>query len=87
MFSNILKLLKTTYGKNIISVILGIGLASLFRNVCKNKNCIDFYGPNIDEIKKNIYKYNNKCYNFILKQNKCNQDKKIINFKLNYDNE
>lgn len=83
MFSNIIKLLKTTYGKNIISIILGLGLSTLFRNICKNKNCIDFYGPNIDDIKKKIYKYDNKCYKFKPISKKCNEQKKIINFKLN----
>ena len=82
MFSNILKLLKTSYGKNIISILLGLGLSTLFRNICKDKHCINFYGPNIDDIKNNVYKYNNTCYKFIPKNKKCNLDKKIINFRL-----
>lgn len=81
MFSNILKLFKTNYGKNIISIILGLGLASLFRNICKNKDCIEFYGPNIQDINNNIYKYNDKCYKFTNTSKKCDKSKKIITFK------
>jgi hypothetical protein len=83
MLSNILKLFKTNYGKNIISIILGLGLSSLFRNICKEKNCINFYGPNMDEIKNNTYKYNNKCYKFTPTTVKCNINKTLINFKQN----
>jgi len=86
MFSNILKLLKTTYGKNIISIILGLGLSTLFRNTCTNKKCIKFYGPNIDEIKNNTYKYDNKCYKFTPQNKKCNSKKRIIKFKLKEPN-
>ena len=29
-------------GKIVISIILGLGLSTLFRKVCKNRNCIVF---------------------------------------------
>ena len=50
--------------KLIVSIILGLGMASLFRQVCKGRNCIILNGPNIEEIEKNTYKYKEKCYKY-----------------------
>jgi hypothetical protein len=45
------------------SIILGIGLASLFRKVCKDKNCIVLKPPPLDEI-QNKYNEINKYTNY-----------------------
>ena len=37
------KFVHTQTGKIIMSILLGFGLASLFRRVCKNKDCIIFH--------------------------------------------
>jgi len=34
------KLVHSQTGKYVMSVLLGLGLATLFRTVCKDKNCI-----------------------------------------------
>ena len=57
---NIKRLLYTPVSKYIISIVLGFGLATLFRKVCKDRNCMKFQGPSIDKIKGQIFKYNNK---------------------------
>ena len=54
MIQNILKSMHTQFGKYIISVILGIGLASLFRKACNERNCLVFRGPAPEEVKKTI---------------------------------
>ena len=41
-------------GKYMFSIILGIGLASLFRKVCKDKNCIVLKPPPLDEIQNKV---------------------------------
>lgn len=74
------KFLHTETGKNIMSIILGFGLATLFRTVCKDKKCIIFHAPPLDEIKNKIYKNNNKCYKYVATATKCNSNKKIISF-------
>ena len=51
------KFLHTQSGKMLMSIILGFGLASLFRTVCKEKNCIIFTAPPTAEIDGKIYKY------------------------------
>lgn len=75
---NLQRLLHTKTGQSLISILLGIGLASLFRKVCSDKKCIDFGGPVISEIENKIFKHNNKCYKYETKSEKCNTNKKIL---------
>lgn len=51
-------------GRIILSIIWGLGLATLFRKVCKGRNCIVIKAPDSNEINNNVYKFNNKCYKF-----------------------
>lgn len=64
MIKKILEAIHTTNGQYIISFILGMGMASLFRKICKDRNCLIFKAPDFDEVTKNIYTYGNKCYSF-----------------------
>ena len=57
---NLKRLLYSSLGKIIISVILGLGLATIFRKVCKDKNCITFKGPILGDIDGKIYKHGEK---------------------------
>ena len=77
---NIRRLLHTEFGVNIISVLLGLGLAGLFRRVCNDRDCIIFNGPDIDDIKEQVFRHNDKCYRFDEHSESCdNAEKKIIN--------
>ena len=67
-------------GKTIISIILGLGLATLFRKVCNDRDCIVFKAPNIQKIQNQIFKFDNKCYTFNENIEKCDNKKKIIEF-------
>jgi len=80
MIKNIVKAMHTQQGKYLISIILGIGLASLFRKVCKKRNCLVFRAPPLEEVKKNVYSYESKCYKFKEKAAKCSRDKKNVEF-------
>lgn len=78
---NIKRLLYTPISKYIISIVLGFGLATLFRKVCKDRNCMIFKAPNIKHIQNQIFKYGNKCYKFEPNPRSCkNANKKIIPF-------
>jgi hypothetical protein len=63
-----------------MSILLGFGLASLFRTVCKGHHCLVFYAPPLDKIQDKIYKHNNKCYKYEAISAKCSNDKKIVSF-------
>lgn len=55
------KLLYSDTGIKLFSIILGLGIAGLFKMSCDNRSCITYTGPSFKDDNKNI-KYNNKCY-------------------------
>ena len=74
------KFVKSNTGKYLMSLILGIGLATIFRSVCKGKECIIHQAPPLEEIEDKIYKFDGKCYKFERISSKCNKNKKIVKF-------
>ena len=72
------KFLHTQSGRYITSALLGFGLATLFRTVCKGKNCIIFKAPPMDEIEDKVYKHQDKCYKFNPVTTKCDVNKKHV---------
>jgi hypothetical protein len=72
------RLLHTPTGRIFISIMLGLGLASLFRRVCKDKNCIIFDGPVINQVDGKVFKHKNKCYTYDAETTNCDKTKKII---------
>jgi hypothetical protein len=74
------KFVHSNTGKIMMSILLGFGLATLFRAVCKGKGCLEFYAPSLDEINNKIYKIGNKCYKYTPKASKCDNSKKIVDF-------
>lgn len=77
---HLIKFVKTHTGKYVMSIILGIGLATVFRSICKGKDCIVYKAPPLDEIQDKIYKFNGKCYNFERMSGDCNTKKQIVEF-------
>ena len=77
---NFSKFLENKTGKMIASIILGLGLATLFRQVCNGQHCIIEYAVPQEEIKDQVYKYNNKCYKYNVESTKCDSKKKIVEF-------
>ena len=74
------RILYSDVGKCMISIILGLGIATLFRKVCKDRSCLVFKAPSIDKINGQVFKYNNKCYKFKEKAATCNPKKKQLGF-------
>jgi hypothetical protein len=60
-------------GKIIISIIWGLGLAAMFRKVCKGRNCIIIKGPKPDELENKVFRFENKCYIYNAMITKCNK--------------
>jgi|TARA_Y100000992_G_scaffold254654_1_gene187618 hypothetical protein len=72
------QIINSKEGKYIISIILGLGLATMFREVCKDKTCIEFRAIGEKEIKDKIYKHDNKCYKYSLKSTSCGGNKQTV---------
>ena len=53
---------KNATGRRVVSIILGFGLASLFRKVCTGDRCLLIKGPKIAEVAKHTYRIDERCY-------------------------
>jgi hypothetical protein len=80
MLNKLLNAVKTQLGKNLISIILGIGLASIFRKACENERCLVFKAPSVNSIKNNIYQHDNSCFKFNERSVNCDSKKKKVTF-------
>jgi len=68
-------LLNSEIGKAFMSILLGLGLATFFREVCEEKNCIRFKGPILSDIDGRVYKHGDKCYRYDTQSSgKCSAD-------------
>jgi len=73
-------ILHSKNGRILMSVLLGIGISTLFRKVCKDRNCLVFKAPTFDKIKDKVFKFNDKCYTYTENLRKCNINKQIVDF-------
>jgi len=72
------KFFKSETGKHIMSAILGFGLATMFRVVCKDRNCIIFKAPELADVEDKIFQQGDKCYTFKAKNIQCKKDVKSV---------
>lgn len=75
------KLIHSNIGQILISVLLGVGLATMFRKACNDRSCVVFHAAPIKNIKDKIFRYNDKCYSFQEKAVKCDNSKKVVEFE------
>jgi len=75
------RLIQSKHGKIFLSIILGLGLASLFRRACSERGCLVFKAPSINEIKDKVYNFNKKCYRFMEENVTCDNKKQIVSFE------
>lgn len=64
-------IINSKVGRIIISILWGLGLACLFRTVCKDRSCMVIKAPDYKEFENKTYKHNNKCYKYSVKDSEC----------------
>ncbi len=60
----IFKFMETPTGKNVVSIIIALGLACMLRIACKNANMIIIKGPPLENTENKIFNFDNKCYSY-----------------------
>ena len=72
------KLLYGRFSKYIIAILLGFGLATLFRASCKDNSCIVYKAPPMKMIDGKIYKFGDGCYTFRPEAAVCDDSKRVL---------
>ena len=72
------RLLYSVYGRRVISIILGFGLAMLFHKTCSGKNCTVYKAPPVAQFEKTAYEVTlngeKKCYKYEPEFSTCARD-------------
>ena len=61
----------------LISIVLGFGLAAMFRPLCKGPECVILRGPPVTDIRGTVYQFGSKCVEFDAKAIECPTDNKV----------
>ena len=77
---NYKRLLNTKVGIVFISIMLGLGLAVLFRSACNGKDCLNFKGPSFSDIDGKTYQFGDSCYKYNPVSGVCDTNKQILEF-------
>lgn len=51
-------------GSILLSVVVGFGLASMFRKACSGYGCHIVRGPPLKDLEKNVYLQDGRCYKY-----------------------
>jgi hypothetical protein len=57
-------ILQSKEGQIGVSIILGFGLATMFRKVCNDAACVVVKGPKMSEIQGQVYRVDDTCYRY-----------------------
>ena len=49
----------------IVSVIIGLGLATMLKQTCKSGRCVVIKGPKSELIKDKVFKIEGECYKYV----------------------
>lgn len=59
------RVMMSDFGSIFISVLLGLGLAALFRRACRGDGCVVVQAPDVSELRKNTYRTSDgNCYRY-----------------------
>ena len=72
------KFVHNSTGKIIMSIILGLGLATFFRAICRGKKCKIIKSPALEEIDNQIFKFDGKCFKMEKNAVKCDNSKNVV---------
>jgi hypothetical protein len=88
MIGNVVKnLMHTNMGKIILSVLLGLGFATLFRQVCNSKDCYRFIGPQHNALRDKIFASDTdktQCYTLVEENIQCGSKSKTLEFSTKF---
>jgi hypothetical protein len=55
----------------VMSLLIGFGIAAIFRPLCKGPECVILRGPPVSDIRGAVYQFGSKCVEFDAKPIEC----------------
>jgi hypothetical protein len=55
----------------VMSLLIGFGIAAIFRPLCKGPECVIMRGPPVTDIRGAVYQFGSKCVEFDAKPIEC----------------
>ncbi len=65
-------------GAAIVSIVIGVGFAAIFRKVCTGDACTRWSAPSREDIDGKIYKNGDKCHTYTTKTVGCDGKSGIV---------
>lgn len=62
---------KSRGGGIMVSVVLGLGLATVFRRACVGGSCYVVRGPAVDHVTGHVWQVDDKCYRYVPEPAEC----------------
>jgi hypothetical protein len=63
--------IESNSGQIFISILLGLGLAAMFRKACDDNRCIVVRPPSFEETQKYYYKVGGECWKYTPVETPC----------------
>ena len=76
--NRIQKILYSREGRYMVSILLGFGLASLFKKACSDRDCLAFYAPPVEKVKDKVFEFDDKFYQFKSRGTVCKDNVETI---------
>lgn len=65
-----MRLLHRPMVRVVLAILIGFGLATLFRPVCTRASCMNFVGVAPEDMDA-VFAFGDKCYSFMAEKTKC----------------
>ena len=63
--------MSNSWGCVLVSALLGLGLATMFHQVCAGRNCVIVKGPSVDYVTKHMWRSGTDCYKYRVQPVNC----------------
>ena len=82
---NIGRLLNSSLGQILLSILLGLGLSTIFKQSCSGQSCITYHGPILGQIEGKTYQYGERCYTYTIAPIQCSSVRQSVDLSNEID--
>lgn len=73
MIEQLRKMMNRKESAMIVSALIGLGLAAMFRKSCNGRSCVVYSTPNLSEVEGKVFGWEDKCYSYTPKDGDCKE--------------